>query len=105
MTAKPAAVTCAVIAMTTATTVTSAGAVHRVVHDDRRSSRSTHAKRGAKADDAIADRRVGEADRGSAQRERSEAESAARSARENDGAAAKPSVGNETGRAAVPLRG
>jgi len=66
MTAKPAMATRAMIAMTTATTVTSAGAVHRVVHDDRRGSRSAHAKRGAKADDAIADRWVGGADGGSA---------------------------------------
>ena len=48
VTAKPAVATRAVISMATATMVTSAGAVHRVVHDDRRSRRRVHAQRGAR---------------------------------------------------------
>ena len=92
MTAKPVVATRAMIAMTTATTVTSAGAVHHVVHNDRRSSRSAHAKRGAKADDAIADRRIGGA-------------RAWREARARMGVAAARCAHAKTGRAAVPLRG
>ena len=69
MTARPATATRAMIAMATATTVTSADAVHRVVHDHRRISLSSHAQHDAKADDAMADRQVGGDDGRSAQRD------------------------------------
>ena len=134
MTAKPAVATRAVIAMATATTVTSADAVHRVVHDDRRSRRRAMRSmvRRRPTGRAIASpvavfvvpitsaiTIAGSADGGSAQRERIGARgsertgdrrsrspaSAARSAREDDVAGVTPSVGNETGRTAVPLRG
>ena len=105
MTAKPAPATRAVIAMATATTVTSADAVHRVVHDDRRSRRRAMRS-------MVRRRPTGRAIASpvavfvvAITSAIMIAGSAARSAREDDVAGATPSVGNETGRAAVPLRG
>ena len=129
VTAKPAAVTRAVIAMTTATVVTDAGAVHRVVHGHGRRSPARSCKHGAEATGGTEDRenrrdvRHGDHDRRQRRRQACETRcrgrraqqgasvapgsrsGAGRSAREDDGAAATPSVGNEAGRAAVPLRG